>query len=287
MFSMAKALEPWSARQQCQLSYISEFTANIRHILRKDNTVEGTLSRAEETTFLDIHLGTDYLSMARDQQQDTDTQDLLHNHTTLQLQNVPFGMQGVTLICDMSSGQPRPEAPEPWQNIIFDVVHNLSHPLIRTTRKLNTENFVWKGLKKQVGIWVRQCIPCQSSKVQKHTRSPLEHILLPQRCFDHVHVDLVGPLPPSNGFTYLFTIVDRFSWWPEAIPLKDTSAASCAQALASRWIAQLGIPIDMSSDRGSQFTSQLWRLVAQLLVTELHHTTSYHSQSNGFIERFH
>lgn len=33
------------------------------------------------------------------------------------------------------------------------------------------------------------------------------------------HVDLVGPLPQSSGYTYLFTIVDRRSGWPEAIPL--------------------------------------------------------------------
>ena len=146
-----------------------------------------------------------------------------------------------------------------------------------------TEKFVWKGVKEQVGIWARQCIPCQSSKVQTHTKSPLEHILLPQCHFDHIHVDLVGQLPPSNGFTHLFTIVDRFSQCPEAIPLNDTSTASCAQALASCWIAQFGIPIDMSSDCGSQFTSQLWRSVAQLLGTELHHT----KKSNGLIERFH
>jgi hypothetical protein len=32
-------------------------------------------------------------------------------------------------------------------------------------------------------------------------------------------VDLVGPLPASKGFTHLFTIMDRTSRWPEAIPL--------------------------------------------------------------------
>ena len=43
-FSMAKASEPWSARQQRQLSYVSEFTTDIRHIHGKDNTVVDTLS---------------------------------------------------------------------------------------------------------------------------------------------------------------------------------------------------------------------------------------------------
>ena len=83
------------------------------------------------------------------------------------------------------------------------------------------------------------------------------------------------------------SVVDRFSHWPEAIPLNDTTATSCAQALVFHWIACFGIPIDMSSDRGPQFTSQLWKSITQLLGTQLHHTTAYHPQSNGLVERFH
>ncbi|KAL5484408.1 hypothetical protein EMCRGX_G020901 [Ephydatia muelleri] len=45
--------------------------------------------------------------------------------------------------------------------------------------------------------------------------------------------------------------------------------------------------MDMSSDRGSQFTSQLWSSVAKLLGITLHHTTAYHPQANGLVERFH
>ena len=45
--------------------------------------------------------------------------------------------------------------------------------------------------------------------------------------------------------------------------------------------------MDMSSDRGSQFTSRLWASISQLLGTKLHHTTAYHPQANGLVERFH
>ena len=100
-------------------------------------------------------------------------------------------------------------------------------------------------------------------------------------------MDLGGPLPPSNGFTHLLTVIDRFSRWPEAIPLSDTASTSCAQALIFLWIARFGIPLDIPSDRGSQFTSQLCTSISWLLGTQLHHTTSYHPQANGLIERLH
>ena len=187
----------------------------------------------------------------------------------------------------MSTGHTRPVVPAEWRRQIFNLIHRLSHPSVRSTRKLIAAKFVWKGLQKQVGIWAKQCIACQSSKIQTHIRAPLEKFHVPHRRFDHIHIDLVGPLPPSNGFTHLLTVVDRFSRWPEAIPLHDTTAASCAQALVLHWIARFGIPADMSSDRGPQFTSQLWNSLAQMLGTQLHHTTAYHPQSNGLVERFH
>ncbi|KAJ8403960.1 hypothetical protein AAFF_G00343100 [Aldrovandia affinis] len=39
-------------------------------------------------------------------------------------------------------------------------------------------------------------------------KAPLETFKVPEKRFDHVNVDLVGPLPPSRGFTYLLTMVD-------------------------------------------------------------------------------
>ena len=187
----------------------------------KDNSVADTLSRA---TIGDVQLGIDYGALAAAQQQDAEIQAYRTATSSLQLEDIPFGTQGTTLLCDMSTGHARPIVPAGWKRRIFDLIHGLSHPSIRTTRKLVATKFVWKGLQKEVGIWAKQCIACQSSKIQTHIRAPLEKFSVPQRRFDHIHVDLVGPLPPSNGFTHLLTVVDRFSSWPEAISLGDKTA---------------------------------------------------------------
>ena len=124
---------------------------------------------------------------------------------------------------------------------------------MHTIRELMATKFIWHGLQKQVGIWVEACIPCQISKVQRHIKAPLQTFRVPQHHFDHINVDLVGFLLPSVGYTHLLTMVDLFTRKLEDTPLSDISAFVCAQALITHWIACFGMPMDMSSDRGSQF----------------------------------
>ena len=125
------------------------------------------------------------------------------------------------------------------------------HPSIRATKQLVAAKFVWPGLRKQVGIWAKTCLRCQAAKVHRHTTAPVDQFVPATRRFDHIHVDIVGPLPPSQNYRYLLTVVDRFTRWPEAFPLVDAQTTTCAKALALHWIARFGV----TSDRGSQFTS--------------------------------
>ena len=286
-FAFAKISDPWSARQQRHLAYISEYTTNVRHIDGKDNNVADALSRTSVNTVLSPSPGIDYTEMAAAQQEDTEMAAYRTAITGMKLEDIACGPGNTTLLCDVSHGQPRPVVPAPWRRRVFDVIHGLSHPGIRATKRLITDRFVWHGITKQVGKWASECVPCQQSKIQFHTRAPLKTFPVPPHRFQHINVDIVGPLPPARGYTYLLTVVDRFTRWPEAIPMSDATTATCARALASHWLARFGTPSDMSSDRGKQFTSELWTALAQLLGIKLHYTTAYHPQANGLVERFH
>ncbi len=110
---------------------------------------------------------------------------------------------------------------------------------------------------------------------------------MPQRRFTHNYVDIVGPLPVLTGATHIFTVIDRTTRWPEAIPLSGTTAADCAAALLTGWIQRFGLPCIITSDRGPQFTSSLWSALCSLLSIKHSPTTAYHPQSNGIVERFH
>ena len=289
IFAFAKVSDPWSARQQRHLTAISEYTTCIKHIAGKSNEVADALSR---TVINAVHQnlmepGIDFTAMATAQQNDQEMAAYRTAISGLTLQDVQFGPTDATLLCDVSTGQPRPIVPAAFRRTVFDAIHGLSHPSIRTTQKLLTDRYVWHGIRKQVGIWAKTCKPCQEAKIQRHTKAPLQTFDVPHRRFDHINIDLVGPLPSSQGYTHLLTIIDRFSRWPEAIPLKGTDTETCARALVFHWISRFGLPLDITSDRGSQFTSKLWTAITKLLGSKLHHTTAYHPQANGLVERFH
>ena len=107
------------------------------------------------------------------------------------------------------------------------------------------------------------------------------------RRFGSLHLDIVGPLPPSEEHRYLLTMVDRFSRWPEAIPLKEVTAAACASAFVRCWLPRYGIPDRIITDRGPQFMGTVWKTLLQQLGIEAASTTAYHPQSNGMVERMH
>lgn len=156
-----------------------------------------------------VHLGLDYSAMAVDQKGDADLQACRSAVTGLQLVDVPCHEDGTSLLCDVATGQPRPLVPVGWRRRIFDAVHALSHPGVKASVKLVSAKFVWPRLRRDVKGWAAACVPCERAKVHQHVRAPLEPLLVPERRFDHVHVDLVGPLPPSRGCTHLLTMVDR------------------------------------------------------------------------------
>jgi transposase InsO family protein len=85
----------------------------------------------------------------------------------------------------------------------------------------------------------------------------------------------------------LFTVVDRSTRWPEAVPLASTTTADCVEAFLNSWVSRFGVPAVVTSDRGVQFTSSVWSGLCQKLGINHKLTTAYHPQANGLVERFH
>ena len=211
----------------------------------------------------------------------------MRSSPSLKLEDVLLPASTTKILCDTSTGLPRPFVPRPFRRSVFDLLHSLSHPGVKATIRLVTSRYLWPGMKADVRTWAQSCIACQRSKVHRHTVAPLSTVTTPDARFDMVHIDIVGPLPPSRGFRYLLTCIDRFTRWPEAIPMTHITAECVAEAFVSGWISQFGTPSTITTDRGQQFQSTLWTQLTKLLGSRQLRTTSYHPIANGLIERFH
>ena len=244
------------------------------------------LSRIELNA-LTQHQGINFADMAKAQAKDPELDKLRQSSTSLKLQTLPVPASTTTIVCDLSTGTPRPYVPQSYRRLVFNSLHSLSHPGVKATERLVTSRYVWPNMKADVRKWAQTCVQCQRSKVQRHTVTPLSTFSTPDARFDMVHIDLVGPLPPSKGYTYLLTCVDRFTRWPEAYPLTNITAQTVAEAFIAGWIARFGTPSTITTDCGRQFESALWAELTNLLGTKCIHTTAYHPIANGLIERFH
>ena len=282
-FAFTKKADSCSPRQLRQLDFIAQFSTDLRHVTGEKNVVADALSRINAFQLTP----TDYESLAGEQEADEELQTLLADtSSSLQLQKLRFGTD-TQLYCDTSTGHVRPYVSPNLRRQVFQTLHNLAHPGIRATRQLLRERFIWPSMLADVTKWTRSCIPCQRSKVIRHTKSPLQQFSTPSCRFDHVHIDLVGPLPSSEGHSYLMTCVDRFTRWPEAVPISDITAETVARHFVRHWVARFGVPSVITSDQGRQFESHLFRSLSSLLGMKRTRTTPYHPCSNGLVERFH
>lgn len=148
-------------------------------------------------------------------------------------------------------------------------------------------NLFFPNMKRTVEDFLLRCQNCQaklkSIKEQRHTLiSQLEGFP-----FQKLSIDFVGPLRASHrGNIYLFTVKCTFTKWLEGFPVRDATAEEVVRILETEIFARFGFPEQLHSDMGSQFTSELFTAVGNLLGLRISTTPAYNPKSNP-VERSH
>ncbi|KAK3569123.1 hypothetical protein QTP86_024496 [Hemibagrus guttatus] len=161
------------------------------------------------------------------------------------------------------------------------------HPGTRRSAQLVSRQFWWPSLGSDVEDFVRQCATCaQAWTSRQRPEGLLEPLPVPRRPWSHLSVDFLTDLPDSGGFTAIMVVVDRFSKGCKLVPLKGLpTAMQTADAMFTHVFRNFGLPEDIVSDRGPQFTSRVWRALCARLDIGVSLSSSHHPQSNGQAER--
>ncbi|XP_071081291.1 uncharacterized protein [Haliotis cracherodii] len=135
------------------------------------------------------------------------------------------------------------------------------HMGVKRTLDRVTSQFYWPGVQGDVR---RHCLSCdvwqRTIPKGKVGRVPLGQMPLISTPFERIAVDLIGPLYPvtERGNRYILTVVDYATRYPEAVALPRIETEYVAEALLAIF-SRVGVPKEMLSDMGSQFTSAVMK----------------------------
>ena len=181
--------------------------------------------------------------------------------------------------------------PNPLRGQVMKIAHDSifgGHLGIQKTLDKIRSNFYWPGMNGDVQRYCQSCDICQKTIRKGDVRKvPLDSMPLIDVPFKRVAVDLVGPITPmsNKGNRFILTLVDYATRFPEAVALREISSENVAEALVSMF-SRVGVPEEILSDCGSQFTADLMKEVSRLLSIKQLTTTPYHPQCNGLVEKF-
>ncbi|CAM8910533.1 unnamed protein product [Rhodiola kirilowii] len=154
----------------------------------------------------------------------------------------------------------------------------------KTTSKILQSGFYWPSMFKDTYEFVKACNECQRmGNIARREEMPQKGILEVE-IFDVWGVDFMGPLPSSQGNSFILVAVDYVSKWVEAIASPSCDAKVVIKMFKKIIFPRFGVPRAVISDNGSHFKER--RFEAMLKKHGIYHrcSTPYHPQANGQVE---
>jgi len=164
----------------------------------------------------------------------------------------------------------------------------VGHVGMDKTLELVSRNYYWRGIAQTIQRYIKSCDSCQRNKATNQKPAGLlQPLPIPDKNWEHVSLDLIGPLPSTaNGFDCIVTVVDKLSKMAHFIPTTITvDAPGLAKLMMNNVFKLHGFPVAFISDRDPRFTSAYWQAFIDALGIAPHMSTSFHPETDGQTER--
>ncbi|WVZ84352.1 hypothetical protein U9M48_031392 [Paspalum notatum var. saurae] len=174
---------------------------------------------------------------------------------------------------------------------ILDEAHTSMFTMHPSSNKMYQDlkqKFWWTRMKREIAEYVSECDMCQRIKGD-HLKPAgmLQPLEVPAWKWENVHMDFIVGLPlTQKGYDSIWVVIDRFTKAAHFLPVKTTyRAKQYAELYISRILALHGVPQTITLDRSSLFVPRFWEHLQTALGTTLIHSSAYHPQTSGQVER--
>ena len=145
--------------------------------------------------------------------------------------------------------------------------------------------FTWPEMHDDIARYINSCPECQKGKGNRKGQPFQMKPIVTNRPNELLVIDFLKLSVSSEGHVGVIVMIDHFSKYARAIPLQEFTAVAAAEAICTHWICNHGIPERILSDQGSQFESAIFKEFLEVFGIQKSHSTAYHPQTNGLVER--
>ena len=177
--------------------------------------------------------------------------------------------------------------PKAYHPLVFKELHqDMGHLGVERTLDLIRERFYWPQMSKDVEHFVTKVCEClKKKKPSKQTRAPMTSIQTTYP-FQLVSIDFLHLEKCKHGYEYILVVMDHFTRFAQAYATKNKTAKTVADKIFNDYALKFGFPSRLHHDMGKEFDNRLMARLKELSGIQGSHTTPYHPQGNGQVERF-
>ena len=168
--------------------------------------------------------------------------------------------------------------PKAFQVDVMKGLHDdIEHPGRDILERLLRERYYWPGMCSDAEQWVAKCERCLRRKCSVNNKAPLVNITTSYP-LELVCMDFLTLENSKGGFGNILVLTDHFTKYAVAIPTRNQTARTTADAFYNNSIINFGIPTRIHSDQGANFESNIIKQLCEIHNIKKSHTLIYHPQ---------